>query len=263
MSSANSQTIEALEEVLVTVQQELDRLRGTDAATLNTAPSTHTAAPAVPASAVFPPPPPPPLPTGAPWIPPAPVSNAGAWQRPQGVNINAPRFSLSPELLFRFGGISLVVLSAIFFVSTAINREWIGPTAQLALATLVSLGFIAQSNRFDERRWRITFAAGGAAGLFISGVVGHLGLDILSMNAATGWLAVAVAAFLGLARIHNAQVLAVLAAPATFIGSMLLVAAGVDSPTVIAATAAVWAVALAGTCQGQGCLLYTSDAADE
>ena len=237
MSSANSQTIETLEEVLVTVQREIDRLRS------NTVTMPPPAAKVVsPAPASVPPPPP---------VAAATAPKAKTWER-EGVTINSPRFTLSPELAFRFGGISLVVLSAIFFVSTAINREWIGPTAQLILATLVSFGFIAQSFRFDQRRWRTTFAAGGAAGLFISGVVGHLGLDILSMTAATAWLAVSVVAFLGLARIHSAQVLAVLAAPATFIGSMLLMAAGVDSPAVIASTSAVWTLVLASTCQDQG-----------
>ena len=184
---------------------------------------------------------------------PAPTAAPGpkTWER-QGVRINSPRFEVGPEFLFRVGGISFVVLSAIFFVSTAINREWIGPTAQLILATLVSLGFIAQSFRFDDRRWRVTFAAGGAAGLFISGIVGHLGLDILSMAMATAWLGGAIGAFLGLSRLHNSQVVALLAAPATFIGSSLLVAAGVDSPTVMAATAAIWSVALAVTCHRRG-----------
>ena len=184
---------------------------------------------------------------------PAPTAAPGpkTWER-QGVRINSPRFEVGPEFLFRVGGISFVVLSAIFFVSTAINREWIGPTAQLILATLVSLGFIAQSFRFDDRRWRVTFAAGGAAGLFISGIVGHLGLDILSMAMATAWLGGAIGAFLGLSRLHNSQVVALLAAPATFIGSSLLVAAGVDSPTVMAATAATWSVALAVTCHRRG-----------
>ena len=184
---------------------------------------------------------------------PAPTAAPGpkTWER-QGVRINSPRFEVGPEFLFRVGGISFVVLSAIFFVSTAINREWIGPTAQLILATLVSLGFIAQSFRFDDRRWRVTFAAGGAAGLFISGVVGHLGLDILSMAMATAWLGGAIGAFLGLSRVHNSQVIALLAAPATFIGSSLLVAAGVDSPAVLAATAAIWSVALAVTCHRRG-----------
>ena len=184
---------------------------------------------------------------------PAPTAAPGpkTWER-QGVRINSPSLEVGPEFLFRIGGISFVVLSAIFFVSTAINREWIGPTAQLILATLVSLGFIAQSFRFDDRRWRVTFAAGGAAGLFISGIVGHLGLDILSMAMATAWLGGAIGAFLGLSRLHNSQVVALLAAPATFIGSSLLVAAGVDSPTVMAATAAIWSVALAVTCHRRG-----------
>ncbi len=183
---------------------------------------------------------------------PAPTATGPrTWER-QGVRINSPRFEVGPEFLFRVGGISFVVLSAIFFVSTAINREWIGPTAQLILATLVSLGFIAQSFRFDDRRWRVTFAAGGAAGLFISGVVGHLGLDILSMAMATAWLGGAIGVFLGLSRVHNSQVIALLAAPATFIGSSLLVAAGVDSPAVLAATAAIWSVALAVTCHRRG-----------
>ena len=72
------------------------------------------------------------------------------------------------------------------------------------------------------------------------------------MAMATAWLGGAIGAFLGLSRLHNSQVVALLAAPATFIGSSLLVAAGVDSPTVMAATAAIWSVALAVTCHRRG-----------
>lgn len=254
MTSAHSQTIEALEEVLSTVQRELARLsQEVDSAATIPPPPMATMPP--PPMATMPPPP---MAMGRPHrvSPPRafapPRTGPTQWRRPQGAQVTSPSFSISPELAFRFGGISLVVLSAIFFVSTAINREWIGPTAQLVLATVMSLVFIAQSFRFDARRWRVTFAAGGAAGLFISGVVGHLGLDILSMPVVTGWLAVAIAAFLGLARAHDSQLLALLAAPATLIGSILLEAAGVDSPTAIAGTAAIWSLGLAVTCYRQG-----------
>lgn len=261
MTSANSQTIEALEEVLTTVQNELARLRRHDevlsAASIPPPPIASqrpTFSPPVTEQAVpgmAPPPPPRPPAPGRSSTVVAPRTGPTRWRRPQSATVNSPKLSISPELAFRFGGISLVVLSAIFFVSTAINREWIGPTAQLVLATAVSLGFIAQSFRFDADHWRVTFASGGAAGLFVSGVVGHLGLDVLSMPVVAGWLAVTVAAFLGLARIHDSQVLAALAAPASLIGTLLLAASGIDSPALIAAAGALWASLLAAACHGQ------------
>ena len=66
---------------------------------------------------------------------------------------SSPVPSASPidlEKVFRLGGISLVVLAAVFFVSTAISRGWIGPTAELALAAFASLAMIAQSFRFSK-----------------------------------------------------------------------------------------------------------------
>ena len=192
----------------------------------------------------------PPSPTARPnHVIPPPVAPTGQ-PAGQAATVNSPSVGLTAETAFRFGGISLVVLSAIFFVSTAISRGWIGPAAQLFLATVVSLGFVAQSFRFadDRRPWRVTFAAGGAAGLFISGVVGHVGLDILPLTAATGWLAAAIGLILVLARTHGSEVLAVMAAPATLIGMVLLNSAGVDSPAFIAAIGAVWAILLGVTC---------------
>ena len=262
MSSDNNQTIKTLEGVLVTVQGELDRLRA-DASAFPPAASMRAPMPPPPMPqppAPFPmaPPsaaamPPPPSPTARPnHVIPPPGASTGQ-PAGQAVTVNSPSVGLSAETAFRFGGISLVVLSAIFFVSTAISRGWIGPTAQLILATVVSLAFVAQSFRFDTDRkpWRVTFAPGGAAGLFISGVVGHVGLDILPLTAATGWLTAAIGLFLVLARSHESEVLAIMAAPATLIGMFLLNSAGVDSPAFIAATGAVWAILLGVTCHGQ------------
>lgn len=146
-----------------------------------------------------------------------------------------------------------MVLSAIFFVSTAISRGWIGPTAQLVLATAVSLAFVAQSFRFDDSKavWRPTFAAGGAAGFFVSGVVGHLGLDLLPTGAAAAWLSVAIGGFLLLSRLHDSEVVAALAAPAMVAGVALLAAAGIDGPLVLLASGAAWALALAVTTRDQ------------
>lgn len=249
MSSETDQTIEALEDVITTVQREIARLKAVD--DLVTSPTAQSRAGA---STVTLPPPPPPPPSPAPPLPSSPPSPVPTPRVAAAAGPVAAHQKLTAEVAFRVGGISLVVLSAIFFVSTAISRGWIGPTAQLGLATIVSLGFVAQSFRFDSGKsaWRTTFAGGGAAGFFVAGVVGHLGLDVLSMTAAMVWLGGAIAGFFGLSRLHRAEVLAAMAAPAYFIGTGLMVASGVDSPAVLGFGAALFAAALAATTGGQG-----------
>lgn len=117
-----------------------------------------------------------------------------------------------------------MVLSAIFFVSTAISRGWVGPAAQLSLATALAVGLIVQSFRFDDdhRPWALTMATGGATALFASGVIGYAGLDLLSYAAAVGWLAGSILVFLVLARQHRFELPAVLSAPATLVGATLV-----------------------------------------
>ncbi len=171
------------------------------------------------------------------------------------------RSSFAPlEWLFRVGGIGLVVLAAVFFVSTAISRGWIGPTAQLVLATGASLGLVAQSFRFGEGRrpWRVTMAAGGAAAFFVSGVVGYVGLDLLSLPVAVGWLAVAVGGFLALARLHDSELISVFGAPALFAGMVLLAGEVEPAGVVLVLAAGLWALALALVTHGRGWVMGRS-----
>ena len=240
----DSETIEALEQVLRTTQRELDRLRaGSLAAAAVQMPETQAEpTDGQPTQADPTRLPPPPRPTDVPVVP-----------VPEGRPVVVSTPPISVEWLFRVGGISLVVLAAIFFVSTAISRDWIGPEAQLALATVTSVGFIIQSFRFgpSKSQWRTTFAAGGAAGFFVSGVVGHIGLDILSLQGALGWLATAVVGFLALSKVHRSEVLAGLGAPATVAGAFLLSLSGNDTPAMLVSTGALWAIALGITTFGE------------
>lgn len=161
------------------------------------------------------------------------------------------------EMWLRIGGIAMVVASAIFFVSTAINRGWIGPSAQLALATLTSLGFIALSFRFasERRPWTVATAIGGAASLFATGVVGFVGLDLLSLPVATGWFVASMLAFIALALVHNAQSLVVASVPATLIGFVLI---GVDNglaPSGVALLASGYLLAVTLACHERGWMM--------
>lgn len=139
-------------------------------------------------------------------------------------------------MLLRFAGIAMVIASAIFFVSTAISRGWIGPAAQLTLATLASVAMIASSFRFlaGRRPWAITMAIGGTTSLFVSGVVGFVGLDLLSFPVAVGWLVVSIAAYLVLSRSMSAESIAIASAPAVVAGVVML-RVGVDfDPSLLA-----------------------------
>jgi hypothetical protein len=187
------------------------------------------------------PPPPPPAPalaagSGPSDLPPPPPSNRS---RPKSRQ-SPPSLMADAETFLRYGGVLLVIASAIFFVSEAVTRGWIGPAAQLSLATIGSLGTIAASFRFfaDRRPWRISTAVAGAAGLFVSGVVGYVGLEILSFEFAVGWFGLSIVVFLVLARLHDAQSLSVASVPAVVTGTLLL--ASSDNATTISLLGALY-----------------------
>ena len=257
-------TIAALERILLTVEAELVALHvgePVDTAELDrrlqaelTGVGSPVAAqpPPQPTFAVAtpgPPPPPPPPPSVSPPLPPPPSPTLSS--RPSASVPAGSRGTL--EWLFRVGGIALVVLAAVFFVSTAISRGWIGPTAQLALATAVSLGIVGQSFRFPDaqRAWRVTMAAGGAAAFFVTGVVGHLGLDLLGIGAAVAWLAAAIGGFLVLARAHDSELIAALGGPAAGLGAVLVAGSADVSDAVLLAVGVGWTAALAFAAAGQ------------
>ena len=186
--------------------------------------------------------------TGNPQPPPPtarPVGASGPIGHPHPNPSQSPS-SFGLERVFRIGGISLVVLAAIFFVSTAISRGWIGPTAQLTLAGFASLAIIGQSFRFatEQRPWRITMAIGGAIALFASGVVGHFGLDLLSIEATLVWLGATIVAFLALGRAHDSEAIAAVGAPMAVLGTFLFAASG-DAPALVTAVLGIaWGIAV-------------------
>lgn len=191
-----------------------------------------------------PPPAPPPPPRGTP-NPPPPMPQDGP---AAAANLR------TAEWWLRISGIAMVVASAIFFVSTAIQRGWIGPTAQLTLATLISLALAAVSFRFDadRRPWQTTLAAGGAASFFASGLVGYVGLDLLSFPVAIGWFIASIALFLGLARAHDSQALLLGSVPTAMVGVILLGSDGLLLPAYLTLLGVGYALAIVTMAHGRG-----------
>ncbi len=252
----STSAIAALERVRDAAQREIDALvspRSNLALLRDKAVTSSPAAPPPPPSIpsqVSAPPPPPPL---APahrsseqqGNPAAPAGSTGPGERPPSRGAWTAR-TPTLEWLFRIGGISLVVLAAVFFVSTAISRGWISPVGQLVLATCGSFGLIAQAFRFlpKRRTWAVTFAGGGASGVFVSGVIGHLGLELLSLRVVAGWLAGAIVLFVVLAKIMDSEVLAGLGGVATATGALLLVSDGASGAPTYFVAGITWVAAL-------------------
>ena len=235
--------IAALERVLLTVEAELTELHQERllhaAAVVPPPPPPRQAAPS-------PPPPRQATPTQpAPTYPAPPPPSAPPRQvAPGPAAARTPR-SFDFEKLLRFGGAGLVILAAIFFVSTAISRGWIGPGAQLALATAVSAALIGLSFRIRPERkpWQTALAITGASALLVTGVVGHLELELLSSTATLAWLTVSIVTFLGLGRLHNSESTAFAGGPAALLGALLMFAAGA-SPVAVLAVAIVFGLSV-------------------
>ena len=157
-------------------------------------------------------------------------------------------------MLLRYAGVAMVVASAIFFVSTAISRGWIGPTAQLALATITSLVMIGSSFRFAQERrpWAITMAVGGATSLFVTGAVGFLGLNLLSFPVAVGWLIVSLAAYVLLARLLHAESIAIASAPALIAGIVMLRYGAEFEPSFLSLLGSAYVVAITAAAHIRG-----------
>ncbi|MCP5035234.1 MAG: DUF2339 domain-containing protein [Actinomycetia bacterium] len=96
--------------------------------------------------------------------------------------IRRPMPSVTAEDLLKWAGVILVVLAAVFFVATAINRGWIGPELQLAGATLIGLALVAGGFWLKEtnRSWSIALTVGGAAVLPVCAAASNAALDLVT-----------------------------------------------------------------------------------
>ena len=121
-------------------------------------------------------PPPPSAPPPAPWASPAPKPGFG-------FDLD---LDLTPERFVRWAGLILVALAAIFLVSTAIQRGWIGPELQLAGATAAGLALLAGAIRLRDHGpgWPTSLGIAGAAVLAFCGTATHTWLDLVPAPAA-------------------------------------------------------------------------------
>ncbi len=110
---------------------------------------------------------------------------------PSGSATSAPTVAISSETLLRWAGLVLVSLAAIFFVSTAINRGWIGPELQLAGAVAVGIGLHATAIRLESRarNWAYTLAHGATVVLAWSAAASYQWLGLVSIEIGLALLA--------------------------------------------------------------------------
>lgn len=103
---------------------------------------------------------------------------------------------LTPERFVRWAGLVLVALAAIFLVSTAIQRGWIGPELQLVGATAAGLGLLAGAFRLRDHGpgWSTSLGIAGATVLAFCATATHTWLDLVPAPAAVVALAAASAA---------------------------------------------------------------------
>lgn len=150
-------------------------------------------------------PPPSPDPTPPPPPPPAPADRVPAWSPP------APPRRLDAETVLKWTGVGLVTLAALFLVSTAIARGWIGPRLQLALAAAGGAALIAIALRLPSQRrpWSVALAHGGLVVLGICAGAAHAWLDLVPVSVSVALVAGVVGLATALAeRLDHANLMA-------------------------------------------------------
>ena len=153
-------------------------------------------------------PPPPGLPPGPPQGPPSGPARFGpapAGQPPR--RPAGPSFDVGLEALLRWAGVALVTLAAVFLVSAAISRGWIGPELQLLGATLGGVALLAGAWNLASRRppWSLAMGAGGAVVLATCAVATHQWLDLVGPGVAVALTALVTVASTVTARATRQQ----------------------------------------------------------
>ena len=141
-----------------------------------------------PAEASAPPPPPP-----VRSVAPPPPRDAGATEESEPPAPNRTGFSPpAVESLLKWAGLILMFLSAVFLVSTAIQRGWIGPELQLLGAAAIGVSLIGGGLVIGHRRagWDVPLVSVGVAVLSATSTAGW---EWLELGAVIPWI---VASFL-------------------------------------------------------------------
>ena len=180
----------------------------------------------------------------------------------------APRFEVTIEAVLRWVGIALVVLAAVFLVSTAIERGWIGPRLQLLGAATIGAAMLGSAIAIEPRRrpWAVALGNGGAVVLVVCAGATYGWLELwgpataLAVVALATAVAVAAAARLRLESVAVTAVATMLVVPAwarivadapvlaigAWLGGFALVATavGVDRRWPAFRLVSIWAAAL-------------------
>ncbi len=123
---------------------------------------------------------------------------------------------LQLEDVLRLVGVLLVGLAALFLVSTAISRGWIGPELQLLGAALIGGALLGSAVYLaDQRRpWAVTLGVGGSAVLATCAGAAYAWLDLIGPVQALGLVAVSAVVSVAVAVRIRAQAIAVAATAA-------------------------------------------------
>ncbi|MGI9614987.1 MAG: DUF2339 domain-containing protein [Acidimicrobiales bacterium] len=188
----------------------------------------------------------PPPPTGAPVLPPLVHPSASGPPAPpprpepgQPARHRPPiltRSAFSSELLLKWSGLVLVVLAGLFLVGTAIDRGWIGPEAQLALAIALGLALIAGGFRLvaTSPAWSRSLAIGGVLVLALSAIGSNVGLHLVEPGTALALMAIVVVAMLIVARRLQFESVATVASVSGIVGPLAMLADS-DLPDLVVA----------------------------
>jgi len=124
-----------------------------------------------------------------------------------------------------WAGALAMFVGAAFFVKYAMDRGWIGPAARVLCGGAVGLAMIGVGVRFLLKEMRALgqgLVGGGMAIVYVSIYAAHSFYDLIPLPTALGLLAVAAAGGMGLAVLHKALPVSLLAALGGFLAPALL-----------------------------------------
>jgi uncharacterized membrane protein len=133
--------------------------------------------------------------------------------------------SLVGKRWITWAGALAMFVGAAFFVKYAIDRGWIGPEARVLCGGVVGLTMIGVGVRFLLRKMRALgqgLIGGGLAIVYVSIYAAHGFYELIPLPVALGLLAVAAAGGMGLAVLHRALPVSLLAALGGFLAPLIL-----------------------------------------
>ncbi|MDH3301805.1 MAG: DUF2339 domain-containing protein [Acidimicrobiia bacterium] len=113
--------------------------------------------------------------------------------------------AINTEMALRWAGVVLVFLAAVFLLSTAISRGWIGPEVQLGLATIGGAALVATGLHLDRRwggdrrPWSLALTNTGVVVLGVCAGAAHGWLDLVGIRTAVAFVAIVLVLALALA----------------------------------------------------------------